>query len=49
MDQPTESISPRTAPNRHDDSWFAGPERRCLPQGTVWTMHVVMVGVLGQH
>jgi hypothetical protein len=31
----------------HEHRWFAGPERCRLPQGTVRTMAVVMVGVLG--
>jgi hypothetical protein len=49
MDQPTESISPHDPPSRRDDRWLAPPERRQLPQGAVRTMHVVMVGILGQH
>ena len=49
MEQPTKSISPRGPPSPHDDRWLARPEWRCLPQGAVRTVHVVMVGVLGQH
>jgi hypothetical protein len=33
VDQPTESISPRHPPRRHDDRWLARPERRQLPVG----------------
>jgi hypothetical protein len=49
MYQPTESISPHDPPSRRDDRWLARPERRQLPQGAMRTMHVVMVGILGQH
>jgi hypothetical protein len=41
--------SRRTTLRRHDDRWLAQPERRRLPQGAVWTVHVVMDGVLSQH
>ena len=44
MDQPTKSISPHDPPSRHEDSWFAKPDWRCLSQRTVRTVHVVMVG-----
>src|SRR6266540_6738979 len=46
MDQSTESISPHDPPSRHDDNWFAGPEWRCLSQGAVRTVAVVMVDEL---
>jgi hypothetical protein len=36
-------------PSRHQDNWLAGSEWRCLPQGAVRTVAVVMVGVVGQH
>jgi hypothetical protein len=49
MDQPTESISSHDASSRQDDRWFGRPERWCLPQGAVRAVHVVMIGVLGQH
>jgi hypothetical protein len=40
---------PHDLPNRRDDNWLAGPEWRCLSQGAVWTVHVVVIGGLGQH
>jgi hypothetical protein len=49
MDQSTESISPHDPPSRQDSSRFDGPERRHLAQGAVRTVHVVVIGVLGQH
>ena len=47
MDQPTESILAHHPPSRHDDSWLARPEWRCLSQGAMWTVHVVVIGELG--
>jgi hypothetical protein len=49
MDQPTNSISPHDAPHRHNHRWFVGSTWRCLSQGAVRTVDVVMIGVLGQH
>ena len=49
MNQTTESISPHDSSHRHDDSWFVGSKWRCLSQGTVRTVDVVMIGILGQH
>jgi hypothetical protein len=49
MDQPTESISSHDASSRQDDRWFGRPERWWLPQDAVRAVHVVMIGVLGQH
>jgi hypothetical protein len=49
MDQPTEPIASDHPSSRRQDSWSVGLERWCLPQGAVRAVHVVMVGVLGQH
>jgi hypothetical protein len=49
MNQTTESISPHDSSHRHDDSWFVESKWRCLSQGTVRTVDVVMIGILGQH
>jgi hypothetical protein len=49
MDQPTNSISSHDPPSRHEDRWFAGPERWCLPQSAVRAVTVVVVNVLGQY
>jgi hypothetical protein len=49
MDQSTEPIPSGNPSSQRDDQWFGGPERWGLPQGPVWAMEVVMVGVLGQH
>src|SRR6266545_7978928 len=49
MDQPTNSISPHDPPHRHNHRWFVGSKWRCLSQGAVGTVDVVMSGVLGQH
>ena len=49
MDQPTESISPGDGPSRQDDSGFDRPEWWHLSQGTMWTVNVVVIGVLSQH
>jgi hypothetical protein len=48
MDQPTEPVSSYGPSSRHGDRWLARPQRRGLPQGTVRTVAVVVVGVLGQ-
>ena len=49
MDQPTESIPSHNPSGRQDDRWVDGPERWGLPQGAVWAVHVVVIGVRGQH
>ena len=49
MDQPTEPISSHDPPRRRHDNWDGGSEWRCLLQGAVRAVAVVMVGVLGQH
>jgi hypothetical protein len=49
VDQPAKAISSSDGLSRHDGSWLEGSERRGLPQGPVWTVKVVVVGVLGQH
>jgi hypothetical protein len=49
MDQSTESITSHDPPSRQDDRWFGGLERWRLPQGAVGTVHVVVIGILGQH
>ena len=48
MDRPTEPIWSYDPSSRHDDRWLARPQRRRLPQGTVRTVVVVMIDVLGQ-
>ena len=49
MNQPTEPISSHDPPGGPDGSRFDRPQRRRLVPATVRTVHVVMVGVLGQH
>jgi hypothetical protein len=49
MDQPAKPISSGSPPGRRQDNWFAGLERRRLPQGAVRAVAVVVVGVLDQH
>jgi hypothetical protein len=49
MDQPTKAISSHDPPGRRRGNRFAGRKWRCLPQGAVRAVAVVMVGVLGQH
>jgi hypothetical protein len=49
MDPPTEPISSHDPRRRRQGNWHAGSEWRCLLQGAVRAVAVVMVGVLGQH
>jgi hypothetical protein len=49
MEQPTESVPSHNPSGRRDDRRVGGPERWCLPQGAMRTVHVVVIGVLGQH
>jgi len=49
MDQPTKSISSHDSLSRQDGSRLDRPEWRRLVQGTVRTVHVGVIGVLGQH
>jgi hypothetical protein len=49
MDQPTKAISSHDPPSRHQNNELAGPKWRCLPQGAVRAVTVVMVDLLGQH
>jgi hypothetical protein len=48
MDQPTEPISSHDPPRRRQGNWHAGLERRCLLQGAVRAVAVVMVDLLAQ-
>jgi hypothetical protein len=49
MDEPTKPISSHDPPSRRQDNWLAGRKWRCLPQGPVRAVAVVMIGILGQH
>jgi hypothetical protein len=48
-DQPTEAIPSGNLSSRRDDRWFGRFKGRCLRQGAVLAVAVVMVNVLGQH
>jgi hypothetical protein len=49
MDQPAQPISSHDPPSRRQDNWLAGPKWRCLPQGPVRAVAVVVAGILSQH
>ena len=46
MDQPTEAISSHDPRRRRQDNWHAGSEWRCLPQGAVRAVAVVVMRVI---